>query len=74
MGRHWYDGGKLLNKINTFTDFVACAGHLRPVAGRARTAWSRVAARLAGCSSGLRSTWLPTRSGAVAAQVPSSMR
>lgn len=28
MGRYWYDQGKLLNKKNTFTDFVACADHL----------------------------------------------
>ncbi|HET7735142.1 MAG TPA: S9 family peptidase [Nocardioidaceae bacterium] len=28
MGRPWYDDGKLLNKKNTFTDFVACARHL----------------------------------------------
>ncbi len=28
MGRHWYTGGKLLHKVNTFTDFVACAEHL----------------------------------------------
>ncbi|MGH8498755.1 MAG: S9 family peptidase, partial [Methylococcales bacterium] len=28
MGRAWYDGGKLLNKKNTFTDFLACAEHL----------------------------------------------
>jgi oligopeptidase B len=25
MGRRWYDDGKMLNKINTFTDFVASA-------------------------------------------------
>ncbi len=24
MGRHWYEDGKLLNKKNTFTDFIAC--------------------------------------------------
>lgn len=24
MGRHWYDDGKLLNKKNTFTDFIDC--------------------------------------------------
>lgn len=24
MGRYWYDQGKLLNKINTFTDFIVC--------------------------------------------------
>lgn len=28
LGRRWYDEGKLLSKINTFTDFIACARHL----------------------------------------------
>ena len=28
LGRRWYDGGKLLNKKNTFTDFIACAERL----------------------------------------------
>jgi oligopeptidase B len=28
MGRPWYLHGKLLEKKNTFTDFVACAAHL----------------------------------------------
>lgn len=28
MGRRWYEEGKLLEKRNTFTDFVACARHL----------------------------------------------
>jgi oligopeptidase B len=28
MGRAWYDDGKMLNKRNTFTDFIACAEHL----------------------------------------------
>jgi oligopeptidase B len=28
LGRAWYEGGKLLHKRNTFTDFVACAEHL----------------------------------------------
>ncbi|KJL28227.1 S9 family peptidase [Microbacterium oxydans] len=28
MGRQWYEDGKLLQKKNTFTDFVACARHL----------------------------------------------
>ncbi|WP_341926913.1 S9 family peptidase [Nocardioides psychrotolerans] len=28
MGRRWYDGGKMLHKTNTFSDFVACARHL----------------------------------------------
>ncbi len=28
MGRAWYENGKTLSKVNTFTDFVACARHL----------------------------------------------
>jgi oligopeptidase B len=28
MGRAWYDDGKLLHKKNSFSDFVACTGHL----------------------------------------------
>jgi oligopeptidase B len=28
MGRHWYDQGKILNKKNTFQDFIVCAEHL----------------------------------------------
>lgn len=28
LGRQWYDDGKMLNKMNTFTDFIACADHL----------------------------------------------
>lgn len=29
MGRRWYDDGKTLSKKNTFTDFIACAKHIR---------------------------------------------
>ena len=28
LGRPWYEDGKLLRKVNTFTDFIACAEHL----------------------------------------------
>lgn len=28
MGRQWYEDGKLLKKMNTFTDFISCADHL----------------------------------------------
>jgi len=28
MGRWWYEDGKLLNKMNSFTDFIACGEHL----------------------------------------------
>jgi oligopeptidase B len=28
MGKRWHDGGRMLNKRNTFTDFIAVAEHL----------------------------------------------
>lgn len=28
MGRQWYEDGKLMNKMNTFTDFIDCAEYL----------------------------------------------
>lgn len=28
LGRQWYEEGKLLNKKNTFSDFIACSEHL----------------------------------------------
>ncbi|MDP4290109.1 MAG: S9 family peptidase [Bacteroidota bacterium] len=28
MGRSWYENGKLMHKMNTFTDFIACAEFL----------------------------------------------
>jgi oligopeptidase B len=28
MGKYWHQQGSFLNKINTFTDFIACAEHL----------------------------------------------
>jgi oligopeptidase B len=28
MGRAWYENGKMLKKMNTFTDFIACSQHL----------------------------------------------
>jgi oligopeptidase B len=28
MGRAWYESGRMLNKKNSFTDFIACAEHL----------------------------------------------
>lgn len=28
LGKPWHDAGRMRNKINTFTDFIACADHL----------------------------------------------
>ncbi len=70
MGRHWYDDGKLLHKINTFTDFVACARHL------AAGGWTSASALIArggsagGLLAGAAVNLAPDAFGGVAAQVP----
>ncbi|TMB19698.1 MAG: S9 family peptidase [Deltaproteobacteria bacterium] len=28
LGKKWHDQGRMMNKMNTFTDFIACAEHL----------------------------------------------
>ncbi len=40
LGRGWYEDGKLENKTNSFTDFIACAEHL---VGQGWTAPGRIA-------------------------------
>jgi len=42
MGRQWYEQGRLLNKKNTFTDFIASAEHL---IGQGYTSRERLAIR-----------------------------
>jgi oligopeptidase B len=70
LGRHWYDDGKLQNKINTFTDFVACARHL------AATGWTSPARMVArggsagGLLAGAAVNMAPDAFGGIAAQVP----
>jgi oligopeptidase B len=39
MGKRWHDAGRMLQKRNTFTDFIACAEHL---VARGDTAPSRL--------------------------------
>ncbi len=70
MGRHWYDDGKMLHKTNTFTDFVACAGHL---ARQGWTAPSRLIARggsAGGLLMGAAVNLAPEAFGGIVAQVP----
>ncbi len=70
MGRRWYDDGKMLRKINTFTDFVASAQHL------VREGWTapqRLVARggsAGGLLVGAAVNIAPDAFGAVVAQVP----
>jgi oligopeptidase B len=70
LGRHWYDDGKILNKINTFADFVACARHLSAAGW---TSPSRLVARgrsAGGLLVGAAVNMAPDAFGAVTAQVP----
>jgi oligopeptidase B len=70
MGRRWYDDGKMLSKINTFTDFVASARHL---ADEGWTSPRRLVARggsAGGLLVGAAVNIAPDAYGAVVAQVP----
>ena len=50
LGRAWYDDGKLLNKKNTFTDFIACAEYL---VSAAATPPATACSRMGGSAGGL---------------------
>ena len=70
LGRRWYEEGKLLHKANTFTDFVACAGHL---VSQGWTAPSRLVARggsAGGLLMGAVANLAPGAFGGIVAQVP----
>ena len=70
MGRRWYDEGKLLNKANTFSDFVACAEHL---VSRGWTSPSGLIARggsAGGLLMGAVANIAPQVFGGIVAQVP----
>jgi oligopeptidase B len=70
MGRRWYEDGKLLSKVNTFTDFVASAEHL------VKAGWTspqRLVARggsAGGLLMGAVVNLAPAAFGAIVAQVP----
>lgn len=70
LGRHWYDDGKMLHKVNSFTDFIACARHL---AGDGWTSPDRLVARggsAGGLLMGAVANMAPDAFGGIAAQVP----
>jgi oligopeptidase B len=70
MGRHWYDHGKMLKKINTFTDFIACARH---VVSDGWTRPERLIARggsAGGLLMGAAANMAPDVFGGIVAQVP----
>jgi oligopeptidase B len=70
MGRHWYDDGKMLRKINTFTDFIACARH---VVAEGWTSPDRLIARggsAGGLLMGAVANMAPDAFGGIVAMVP----
>jgi oligopeptidase B len=70
MGRSWYDNGKMLKKINTFTDFIACA---RYVVAEGWTTAGRLIARggsAGGLLMGAAANMAPDAFGGIVAMVP----
>jgi oligopeptidase B len=70
MGRRWYDDGKMLKKINTFSDFIACARH---VVADGWTSPGRLIARggsAGGLLMGAVANMAPGAFGGIVAQVP----
>jgi len=70
MGRSWYENGKMLKKINTFTDFIACA---REVVAAGWTSPERLIARggsAGGLLMGAVVNMTPDAFGGIVAQVP----
>jgi oligopeptidase B len=66
LGRQWYEDGKLLNKKNTFTDFIACAEYLirerftNPASCRYGQRWRFCSwGRLPTCGQTCSRAWLP---------------
>ena len=70
LGWDWYEGGKLLQKMNTFTDYIACAEHLigegYTTKGNIVAAGGSAGGVLMGAVANLR----PDLFGAIVAQVP----
>ena len=70
LGRAWYDHGKMLEKKNTFSDFVACARHL---VSAGWTSASRLVARggsAGGLLMGAVANLAPSAFAGIVAQVP----
>jgi len=70
LGRRWYDDGKMLNKVNTFSDFIACA---RYVVKEGWTSPERLIARggsAGGLLMGAVANMAPEAFGGIVAMVP----
>jgi oligopeptidase B len=70
MGRAWYEDGKMLNKRNTFTDFIACAEHLIAEKYTRKEKLAILGGSAGGLLVGACLTMRPDLFGAVVAKVP----
>jgi oligopeptidase B len=70
MGRAWYEDGKMLNKRNTFTDFIACAEHLIAEKYTRKEKLAIMGGSAGGLLVGTCLTMRPDLFGAVVAKVP----
>jgi oligopeptidase B len=70
MGRRWYDDGKMLKKINTFTDFIACARHVVAEGWTTREHLLARGGSAGGLLMGAVANMAPEAFGGIVAQVP----
>ncbi|HEY9525677.1 MAG TPA: S9 family peptidase [Anaerolineales bacterium] len=70
MGRAWYENGKMLNKRNSFTDFIACAEHLIAENFTRKEKLAIMGVSAGGLLVGACLTMRPDLFGAVVAKVP----
>lgn len=70
-GEQWYEQGKLLNKKNTFLDYIACAEYLIKNKYTCPEKLAAFGASAGGMLMGVVANWRPDLFGAIVAEVPS---
>ncbi len=70
MGRAWYEDGRMEHKANTFSDFIACAGHLVGAGIARRDALAGRGGSAGGLLIGAVANQAPERFRALVAEVP----
>ncbi|MDD4961268.1 MAG: prolyl oligopeptidase family serine peptidase, partial [Candidatus Marinimicrobia bacterium] len=70
MGRYWYEDGKLLKKMNSFTDFIDCADYLVKINYARYDKMVAVGGSAGGLLVGAVANMAPEKFAAIVAQVP----
>jgi oligopeptidase B len=70
MGRRWYEEGRTLSKMNTFTDFIACARHLVATGTTSPQRMIALGGSAGGLLMGAVANLAPDAFGGIVAQVP----